>query len=70
VAEPGHAYVDDPLVDRAKPLVVQAEAGHDRRAEVLDDDITLWWKLAGRNKRTVVADLKDPADLDRVRRLT
>jgi crotonobetainyl-CoA:carnitine CoA-transferase CaiB-like acyl-CoA transferase len=34
-----------------------------------DDDVTLWWKLAGRNKRSVVADLKDPGDLGRVRRL-
>jgi crotonobetainyl-CoA:carnitine CoA-transferase CaiB-like acyl-CoA transferase len=34
-----------------------------------DDDVTLWWKLAGRNKRTVVADLKDPGDLAFVRRL-
>jgi crotonobetainyl-CoA:carnitine CoA-transferase CaiB-like acyl-CoA transferase len=34
-----------------------------------DDDVTLWWKLAGRNKRSVVADLKDPDDLARVRRL-
>ncbi|MCB0964313.1 MAG: CoA transferase [Acidimicrobiales bacterium] len=34
-----------------------------------DDDVTLWWKLAGRNKRTVVADLKHPGDLGRVRRL-
>ncbi len=34
-----------------------------------DDGVTLWWKLAGRNKRSVVADLKDPEDLDRVRRL-
>ncbi len=33
------------------------------------DDVTLWWKLIGRNKRTVVLDLKDPDDLDRVRRL-
>ena len=33
------------------------------------DDVTLWWKLIGRNKRTVVLDLKDPADLDRMRRL-
>ncbi len=33
------------------------------------DDVTLWWKLAGRNKRTVVLDLKDPDDLDVVRRL-
>lgn len=34
-----------------------------------DDDVTLWWKLAGRNKRSVVADLKDPDDLALVRRL-
>ena len=33
------------------------------------DDVTLWWKLAGRNKRTVVLDLKDPDDLDVARRL-
>ena len=26
------------------------------------DDVTLWWKLAGRNKRCVVLDLKDPGD--------
>ena len=29
----------------------------------------LWWKLANRNKRTVVVDLKDPADLELVLRL-
>jgi len=33
------------------------------------DDVTLWWKLIGRNKRTVVLDLKDPTDLDRARSL-
>ena len=33
------------------------------------DDVTLWWKLAGRNKRTVVADLKGPDGLAMVRRL-
>ena len=33
------------------------------------DDVTLMWKLVGRNKRNVVLDLKDPADLDRARRL-
>src|SRR5688572_2409779 len=26
------------------------------------DDVTLWWKLIGRNKRTMVLDLKDEAD--------
>ena len=34
-----------------------------------DDDVTLWWKLVGRNKRNVVADLKDPDDLAFVRQL-
>ncbi len=33
------------------------------------DDVTLWWKLVGRNKRTVVLDLKDPTDVDTMRRL-
>ncbi len=28
------------------------------------DGVTLWWKLAARNKRCVAIDLKDPADLD------
>ncbi len=33
------------------------------------DDVTLIWKLVGRNKRTIVLDLKDPEDLQRTRRL-
>ena len=33
------------------------------------DDVTLWWKLVGRNKRTIVLDLKDPDDLGALRRL-
>ena len=33
------------------------------------DDVTLWWKLIGRNKRTVVLDLKAPDELDSLRRL-
>ena len=33
------------------------------------DDVTLWWKLAGRNKRSVVLDLKDAADSARMRAL-
>lgn len=34
-----------------------------------DDDVTLWWRFVGRNKRTVALDLKDPTDLDVMRRL-
>ncbi|MBI2708177.1 MAG: CoA transferase [Actinobacteria bacterium] len=33
------------------------------------DDVTLWWKLMGRGKRTVTLDLKDPFDVERMRRL-
>jgi crotonobetainyl-CoA:carnitine CoA-transferase CaiB-like acyl-CoA transferase len=34
-----------------------------------DDDVSLWWKLSGRGKRTIALDLKDPADLDIMYRL-
>ncbi len=33
------------------------------------DGQTLWWKLIGRGKRTIALDLKDPQDLDVMRRL-
>jgi crotonobetainyl-CoA:carnitine CoA-transferase CaiB-like acyl-CoA transferase len=33
------------------------------------DDVTFFWKLGGRNKRSIELDLKDPADLEVVRRL-
>ena len=33
------------------------------------DDVTLWWKLEGRGKRTVVLDLKAPDDLAAMHRL-
>jgi crotonobetainyl-CoA:carnitine CoA-transferase CaiB-like acyl-CoA transferase len=33
------------------------------------DDVTFFWKLLGRNKRTVVLDLKDEQDLTTMRRL-
>jgi crotonobetainyl-CoA:carnitine CoA-transferase CaiB-like acyl-CoA transferase len=33
------------------------------------DDVTLWWKLEGRGKRTVSLDLKDADDLTAMRRL-
>ena len=34
-----------------------------------DDDVSLWWKLLGRNKRVIELDLKDDADLALMRRL-
>ncbi len=33
------------------------------------DDVTLWWKLAGRGKRTIALDLKSADDLDVMHRL-
>jgi len=33
------------------------------------DDVTLWWKLIGRNKRSIVLDLKDASDLAVLKRL-
>lgn len=33
------------------------------------DDVTFFWKLGGRNKRSIVLDLKDAEDLDVLRRL-
>ena len=33
------------------------------------DDVALWWKLAGRGKRTVVLDLKSAGGLDAMQRL-
>ena len=34
-----------------------------------DDDVTLWWKLIGRNKRTIALDLKDAGDHETFLRL-
>ncbi len=71
VAGPGCArYLGDFGADVIK--VERPDGGDTTRAmgwRDPSDDVTLWWKLAGRNKRAVVLDLKDPADLDRMRRL-
>ncbi len=71
VAGPGCArYLADFGADVIK---VERPAGGDtsRAMGWVDprDDVALWWRYLGRNKRTVVLDLKDPTDLDRMRRL-
>lgn len=71
VAGPGCArYLGDFGADVIK--VERPDTGDTTRAMGwLDpkDDVTLWWKLAGRNKRSIVLDLKDPTDLASARDL-
>ena len=70
VAGPGCArYLADFGADVIK--VERPEGDSARNMGWLDpsDDVALWWKFLGRGKRTVVLDLKDPEDLDRMRRL-
>ena len=38
-------------------------------AGVTRDDVTLWWKLGGRGKRSIALDLKSADDLDLMHRL-
>jgi crotonobetainyl-CoA:carnitine CoA-transferase CaiB-like acyl-CoA transferase len=71
VAGPGCArYLADFGADVVK--VERPDGGDTTRAmgwRDPDDDTTLWWKLAGRGKRSVVLDLKDPAGHDAMLRL-
>ena len=71
VAGPGCArYLGDFGADVVK--VERPDGGDTTRAmgwRDPADDVTLWWKYEGRNKRSVVLDLKDPADLAVMRRL-
>jgi formyl-CoA transferase len=55
----------------AEVIKIEAPDGGDpmRRWGVSVDDASLWWPIIARNKRSVVADLKDPDDLAMVRRL-
>jgi formyl-CoA transferase len=55
----------------AEVIKVEAPDGGDpmRRWGVCVDDTSLWWPIIARNKRSIVADLKDPDDLAVVRRL-
>ena len=55
----------------AEVVKVEAPDGGDpmRRWGVCLDDSSLWWPIIARNKRSVVADLKDPDDLAFIQRL-
>jgi crotonobetainyl-CoA:carnitine CoA-transferase CaiB-like acyl-CoA transferase len=54
----------------AEVIKVEAPDGDPmRRWGVCVDDSSLWWPIIARNKRSVVADLKDPDDLAFVQRL-
>ena len=55
----------------AEVIKVEAPDGGDpmRHWGVTVDDESLWWPIIARNKRSVVADLKDPGDLAFVQRL-
>jgi crotonobetainyl-CoA:carnitine CoA-transferase CaiB-like acyl-CoA transferase len=55
----------------AEVIKIEAPDGGDpmRRWGTCVDDSSLWWPIIARNKRSVVADLKDPDDLAFVRRL-
>jgi formyl-CoA transferase len=54
----------------AEVIKIEAPGGDPmRRWGVSVDDASLWWPIIARNKRSVVADLKDPDDLAVVQRL-
>ena len=54
----------------AEVIKIEAPDGDPmRRWGVCVDDSSLWWPIIARNKRSVVADLKDPDDLAFVQRL-
>lgn len=71
VAGPGCAkYLGDFGADVIK---VEKPGGGDSTRQMgwrdPSDDVTLWWKLVGRNKRCVELDLKDSHGLETMRRL-
>jgi crotonobetainyl-CoA:carnitine CoA-transferase CaiB-like acyl-CoA transferase len=55
----------------AEVIKIEAPDGGDpmRQWGVCVDDTSLWWPIIARNKRSVVADLKQPSDLAFVQRL-
>ncbi len=70
IAGPGCArYLGDFGADVIKVERPGGDTARDLGWKHPTDGDSLWWKIAGRNKRTITLDLKDPDDLDTMLRL-
>ncbi len=70
IAGPGCArYLGDFGADVVKVERPDGDTARDLGWKHPEDGDSLWWKIAGRNKRTITLDLKDPDDLDTMLRL-
>ncbi len=65
IAGPGCArYLGDFGADVVKVERPEGDTARDLGWRDPTSGESLWWRVVGRNKRTIVLDLKDPADLD------
>lgn len=70
IAGPGCArYLGDFGADVIKVERPSGDTARDLGWKHPDDGDSLWWKVVGRNKRSIALDLKDPDDLDAMLRL-
>lgn len=70
IAGPGCArYLGDFGADVIKVERPTGDTARDLGWKHPDDGDSLWWKVVGRNKRSIALDLKDPDDLDVMLRL-
>jgi crotonobetainyl-CoA:carnitine CoA-transferase CaiB-like acyl-CoA transferase len=70
IAGPGCArYLGDFGADVVKVERPTGDTARDLGWKHPDDGDSLWWKVVGRNKRSIALDLKDAADLDVMLRL-
>ncbi len=70
IAGPGCArYLGDFGADVVKVERPSGDTARDLGWKHPDGGDSLWWKVVGRNKRSIALDLKDPADLDVMLRL-